>query len=223
MSAGLARTPRGRMDATRVERMEFERGAIEHLDAVYRMALQLTRRPDDAEDLVQETYLRALRAAPTFVERGGGMKPWLLTILHHAFYSRGARLSRAPVAVDEFHGMADQRETAPGDAPPAWDLKSLDWEQVDGRLKSAIHGLSDDHRIILLLWGVEGMRYRDIAAIVGVPVGTVMSRLHRARKILADELEAFRVELGLMSQRPVGSHGPEFKPKPAQEGVPPSD
>lgn len=223
MSAGLARTPRGRMDATRVERMEFERGALEHLDAVYRMALQLARRPEEAEDLVQETYLRALRAAPTFAERGGGMKPWLLTILHHAFYSRGARDARAPIAVDEFHGLSDERETAPGDAPPAWDLKSLDWEQVDDRLKTAINGLSDDHRVILLLWGVEGMRYRDIAAIVGVPVGTVMSRLHRARKILADELEAFRGELGLMSQRQVGSQGPESKPKPAEEGVPPSE
>jgi len=178
-----------------VERAQFEKLALEHIDAVYRMALQLTRKPEDASDLVQETYLRALRSSNGFVERGGGIRSWLFTILHNTFYSRIKRESRGPAAVEAFYD-ADPRAAAADDPPPAWDLKSLDWEHVDGRLKKAIDALSPEHREVLLLWGVEGMKYRQIADVTGVPIGTVMSRLHRARKILAESLEELTAELG---------------------------
>ena len=183
-----------------MERARFESLALEHLDAVYRMALQLSRRPDDASDLVQETYLRALRSAERFEERGGGIRAWLFTILHNTFYSQVKRAARGPMSVDEFYG-AESSETSPGEAPPAWDLAALDWEHVDDRLKSAIDDLSDEHREVLLLWGVEGMKYREIAAITGVPIGTVMSRLHRARKLLADQLDEFSDELGVRPEQ----------------------
>lgn len=176
-------------------RSEFERLALEHLDAVYRMALKLTRNPDEASDLVQEMYLRALRSFKTYEERGSGMRPWLFTIAHNAFNSRKKRESKAPIAVEEFF-EADQRERAPDAPPPAWDLASLDWEHVDERLKKAIESLKDEHREALLLWGVEGLKYREIAEIMGVPIGTVMSRLHRARRALADELGELAAELG---------------------------
>lgn len=178
-----------------MERSEFEQLALEQLDAVYRMALQLARHPDEASDLVQETYLRAIRAASRFEERGGGIRSWLFTILHNVFYSRAEKKGRAPALVDEFY-EADEREPAPGDAPPAWDLASLDWEHVDGRLKKAIDNLPEDQREPLLLWGVGGMKYREIARIMDVPIGTVMSRLHRARATLARELEEFTEEIG---------------------------
>lgn len=183
-----------------MERAQFESKALEHSDAVYRMALQLTRRPEEAADLVQETYLRALRSSDGFVEKGGGIRAWLFTILHNTFYSRVKREKRAPMAVDEFYGAASS-EPAPDEAPTAWDLGSLDWEHVDERLKAAIEGLKPEHREALLLWGVEEMKYREIAAITGVPIGTVMSRLHRARKILADELKEFSEELGVRPGR----------------------
>lgn len=176
-------------------RSEFERLALEHLDAVYRMAFKLTRNADEASDLVQETYLRALRSFKTYEERGSGMRPWLFTIAHNSFNSRRKREARGPVSVDSFF-EEDGRERAPDAPPPAWDLASLDWEHVDGRLKRAIEAMREEHREVLLLWGVEGMKYREIAGILNVPIGTVMSRLHRARRALAEELGELAGELG---------------------------
>ncbi|MHC4977103.1 MAG: RNA polymerase sigma factor [Planctomycetota bacterium] len=166
----------------------FESDAISHMDALYRMAIQLSGNAQDASDLVQETYLRAFRSADTFQDRGRGTRPWLFTILHNTFYSRVKRESRAPTAVEEFYD-ATSSDTLPDEPPPAWDLASFDWEHVDERIKAAIEDLSSEHRAVLLLWGVEGMKYREISEIVGVPIGTVMSRLHRARKIVAEAIE----------------------------------
>ena len=81
---------------------------------------------------------------------------------------------------------------------PAWDLESLDWEHVDERLKVAIESLRPEYRSVLLLWGVEGMKYREIADIQDIPIGTVMSRLHRARAMLAEQLTEFAEEKGLL-------------------------
>lgn len=178
-----------------LQRSEFDKLALEHLDTLYRMALHLTKRPEDASDLVQDTYTRALRASASFQEKGGGMKAWLLTIMHHAFYSNIQRKKLGPVPMGDIVAE-DQRQMGPGEPPPAWDLSSLDWEHVDDRLKKAIEGLAPEHRDVLLLWGVQGLKYREIAQVLDIPIGTVMSRLHRARKLVADSLEAFREELG---------------------------
>ncbi len=179
-----------------MEREEFENLALEHMTAVYRMALQLARHPDEASDLVQETYLKALRVADRFEERGGGIRPWLFKILHNVFYSRISRQSAGPISVDSFPTAASSGPL-PDEPVPAWDLSRLDWEYVDDRLKAAIENLSEEYRTVLLLWGVEGMKYREIAGILEIPIGTVMSRLHRARSILAKELEHFAAEMGL--------------------------
>ncbi len=179
-----------------MHRQQFEQLALEHLDALYRMAMQLARRPDDAADLVQETFVKALRAAPGYEERGGGIRPWLFKILHNVFYSSLDRAKRRPVPVEDLPN-AQSSETAPGEAPPAWDLASLDWEHVDGRLKAAIDKLRPEYASVLLLWGVEGMKYREIADIQDIPLGTVMSRLHRARSILAEQLADFAEEFGV--------------------------
>lgn len=181
--------------ATLVERTEFEHLALEHLDALYRLALQLVRHPDEASDLVQETYLKALRVAEGFHETGGGMRPWLFKILHNVFYTRLAKARRGPVSVEDFHDTADAGP-APGEPEPARDLSTLDWEHVDERLKQALDRLRPEYRTVLLLWGVEGLKYRQIAEIQGVPIGTVMSRLHRARAILADQLADLAEESG---------------------------
>lgn len=178
-----------------MEREAFEKLALEHLDAVYRMAMQLAKHPDKANDLVQETYLKAIRSSKGFVEKGGGMRSWLFTILHHTFYSQIKKEARGPALVEEFYD-ADHREQMPDEAPPAWDLASLDWEHVDERIKQAVEELSPEHREVLLLWGVEGMKYREIGQVLDVPIGTVMSRLHRARKTLADSLEELQAEYG---------------------------
>lgn len=176
-----------------MDRETFEQQSLEHLDAVYRMAMQLARHPDEASDLVQETYLKAYRAADRYEPRGGGMRPWLFKILHNIFYSRVGRAKREPTAVEDFNSTADGIGR-PDDPEPAWDLESLDWEHVDDRLKRAIDRLKPEYRTILLLWGVEGMKYREIADIQNVPIGTVMSRLHRARSILFEDLADFAEE-----------------------------
>ncbi len=185
---------RSKLD-TAVNREQFESLALEHLDAVFRMAMQLVRHPSEASDLVQETYLKALRVADRFEERGGGIRPWLFKILHNVFYTSLATAKRVPVPVDELHGaIADT--PGPDEPAPAWDLGSLNWEFVDERLKSAIEDLRPEYRTVLLLWGVEGLKYREIAKIQDIPIGTVMSRLHRARSILADQLADLAEETG---------------------------
>ena len=176
-----------------MDRKEFENISLPHLDAIYRMAMQLARHPDDAQDLVQETYLRALRASDRYEQQGGGIRPWLFKILHNVFYSRVDKAKRQAKFVDDL----EQRpggEPAPDEATPAWSLADLDWEQVDDRLKSAIDNLKPEYASVLLLWGVEGLKYREIAEIQEIPIGTVMSRLHRARSILAEQLAEFAEE-----------------------------
>lgn len=178
-----------------MDRETFEQLSLEHLDSVYRMAMHLAGHPDEASDLVQETYLKALRVAERYEEKGGGIRPWLFKILHNVFYSRIARAKRQSASYEDLP-PDESRETGPGEAPPAWDLSGLDWEQVDGRLREAIDRLRPEYRSVLLLWGVEGLKYREIAEVHDVPIGTIMSRLHRARAILAEELAELAEELG---------------------------
>ncbi len=170
-------------------REQFEAEALEHLDAVFRMAMHLTRDRPKAEDLVQDVYVRALKSAAKhgFEAKGGGMRAWLFTIAHNTFYSTIKRENRAPSAVGEFHSDADDGPM-PDEPPPAWDATSFDWEHVDDRLRRAIESVRDEYRQVLIMWGVQGLKYREIADVLGVPIGTVMSRLHRARKMVADAL-----------------------------------
>ena len=174
---------------------EFRRLALNELDAVYRMALHLARHPDEAQDLVQETYLRALRSESTFELRDRGIRPWLFKILHNAFYTRMDRKQREPTLADDLqHELAAEELEH---AAPAWDLASLDWEQVDERLKEAIDELDPRYRDVLLLWAVEGLKYREIAEMLEVPMGTVMSRLYRARAVLSGRLGELAEEHGI--------------------------
>jgi RNA polymerase sigma-70 factor, ECF subfamily len=175
-----------------VDRQQFEQLSLEQLDAVYRMAMQLSRHPDEAADLVQETYLKALRAADRYQEHGGGIRPWLFKILHNVFYTRVSKAKRQTSLPEE--ESTESAAPAPDEPGPAWNLADLDWEHVDDRIKGAIERLKPEYRSVLLLWGVEGLKYREIADIQDVPIGTVMSRLHRARTILAEELAGLAEE-----------------------------
>lgn len=183
-----------------MDRADFERLALEQLDALHRMAMQISRRHDEAADLVQETYLRALKAAHRFEDQGQGIRPWLFRILFNTFYTKRKRDNRGPTSVAEFF-TEESRETTPAEPPPAWDLACFDWEHVDERIKAAVEDLKPEYRAALLLWGVEGLKYREIAEIVDSPIGTVMSRLHRARKLLADALSDCTEELGVRTDR----------------------
>ena len=190
-----------------MDRETFEELALSHLDAVYRMAIQLVRHPDEASDLVQETYLKALRVAERFEEQGGGIRPWLFKILHNVFYTKLAKNKRQPMSVDELHGAADEGPR-PDEPAPAWNLESMQWEHVDERLKEAIEHLRPEYRTVLLLWGVEELKYREIAEIEGIPIGTVMSRLHRARSILGEQLADLAEETGRLGGSLPSGHRP---------------
>lgn len=165
----------------------FEALAIPQLDTVYRVARRLCRNDHEAEDLVQETYLKAYGAFERFEVREFGIKPWLLRILHNTFLNRQARGKRAPRATD--HQTLEQVHADQPAGPPA-----LDYENLDGEVKLAIDGLQPEFRAVLLLWATMELSYQEIADILDVPIGTVMSRLHRARQSLARTLQDFARE-----------------------------
>jgi len=174
---------------------DFEQLALAELNPVHRMAFYLVRNQDEAADLVQETYLRALRARKTFELREHGIRPWLFKILHNVFYTRIGKQQREPTLVEDLQHEAVASELE--QAPPCWDLESLDWEHVDDRVKHAVLNLPSHYREVLLLWAVEGLKYRQIAEILDVALGTVMSRLYRARSILSHQLADLAKEQGI--------------------------
>lgn len=193
----LSSTEAPRLDAV-VERDELQELALEHLDAIYRMALQMVRRPDDAADLVQETFLRALDRPAELPSRDPmEVRAWLLRLLRGTLYSK----SQAPEASAETP-MGDSTpdeveeglEPELGDRPGGLDV--LNWDHVDGQLKTAVNRLQPEYRTVLLLWAVEGLKYREIAEVLSIPIGTVMSRLHRARAILGDQLAEWAKQTG---------------------------
>ena len=166
----------------------FEALALPHLEAAYRLARRLARQEHDAEDLVQETYLKAQKAFSTFEMRKFGMKPWLLRILHNTFLNRQSRESKAPIATDQ-KMLEEMNQTA--DVGSTLHPPELDYDQVDQEVKHAIDNLGPEFRSVLLLWSTMELSYKEIADVLSVPVGTVMSRLHRARQQLVRSLGDF--------------------------------
>lgn len=178
-----------------MESAAFRELALAEMDSVYRMAMHLTRHPDEASDLLQETYLKAFKAESKFELREQGVRPWLFKILHNSFYTRVGKRKREPTLGDN---LPEESMPSEVDEPgPAWDLSSLDWEHVDDRLKHAIDELQPHYREVLLLWAVEGLKYREVADVLDVPLGTVMSRLYRARAILSEKLADLAAENGI--------------------------
>lgn len=168
-------------------REEFARLALPHTDAVFRVARRLCNSDHEAEDLVQETYLKALKGFAEFELRNFGIKPWLLRILHNTFLNRRARDQRAPRATDPaaLHAVAveSDRHTP--------ELASLDLDRLDEEVKQAMDELSDEFRIVLILWASMELSYQEIADTLDVPIGTVMSRLHRAKRQMIERLAEY--------------------------------
>lgn len=178
-----------------VDSAAFRELALAEMDSVYRMAMHLSRHPDEASELMQETYLKAFKAEQRFVLGDRGVRPWLFKILHNNFYTRYQKKKREPTITDDLiQNSVPSEQDVP---PPAWDLEHLDWEQVDERLKHAIDELAEPYRVVLLLWAVEGLKYREVGEVLDVPLGTVMSRLHRARSILSAKLRVYAAEQGI--------------------------
>lgn len=182
---------------------KFEEQAMVHMPALYSAALRMTRKPQDAEDLVQETFLRAYRGFGNFRD-GTNIKAWLYRIQTNAFINKYRAAQRRPTEVD-FENVEDlylyRRTTGLGAVSPGAEAEVLE-KMTDEVVKRAIEDLPDQFRLAVLLADVEGFSYKEIAEIMGVPVGTVMSRLHRGRKQLQKRLWEYAGENNLLPQAP---------------------
>jgi RNA polymerase sigma-70 factor (ECF subfamily) len=162
---------------------DFASQTLAYVDALYGAALRLTRRAADAEDLVQDTYLKAFRFASTF-ERGTNLKAWLFTILHNTWRNARRASVRNPVAVDS---EVVERAAAAADAADSPEAR-LSRQTLDVDLRAALDALPDAFRQAVWLRDVEEFSYAEIAKMLGVPIGTVMSRISRGRRLLYEHL-----------------------------------
>jgi RNA polymerase sigma-70 factor (ECF subfamily) len=165
----------------------FEAEALGSIDSLYRTALRLTRVPADAEDLVQETYLKAFRAAEQF-EPGTNLRAWLFTILHNTARNRARDRAREALTVDTdaAERAADARVDMPGGAATPESILLRD--ALAPEIQNAIDALPDGFRQAVWLRDVEEFSYAEIAAMLDIPVGTVMSRISRGRHMLFERL-----------------------------------
>ena len=165
----------------------FEEEALKHLDALYRTALRMSRHHEDAEDLVQETFLRALRFSEKF-KPGTNLKAWLFKILTNTFINRYRKISRQPrtdYLRDEEEFYLYRKVTEPGLLPLSESAEEAALNQLGrAQIIEAIEGLPDPFRLTIALVDVEGFTYKEIAEMTQVKVGTVMSRIARGRKML---------------------------------------
>jgi RNA polymerase sigma-70 factor, ECF subfamily len=165
----------------------FVEEALSYIDSLYGTALRLTRRPADADDLVQDTYLKAFRAADQF-ERGTNLKAWLFTILHNTFRNMRRHDVRSPVDVDS-ETVERAADVMAQDQTPE---QLLTRETLDADLQAALDALPEAFRQAVWLRDVEEFSYAEIARMLGVPIGTVMSRISRGRRLLFERLSSAR-------------------------------
>ena len=172
-------------------RADFEKEALVHLDALYGFALKLARARDEAEDLVSDTVLRAFERWEQY-RLGTNIRAWLFTILYHLFVSRKRRI--------------DAREVSEGDGESGWSTRDAVGEAdpegrfydsfLDDEIVRAIDSLPDEYRAAVVLSDIQELRYAEIAQILGIPEGTVKSRLFRGRRLLQRKLRGYAEEMG---------------------------
>jgi RNA polymerase sigma-70 factor (ECF subfamily) len=191
----------------------FTQQVAPFMDALYAAAMRMTRNPADAEDLLQETMLRAYRGFPGFRD-GTNLRAWLYRILTNSYINSYRAKQRRPdqTELDEVEDLYLYRRL--GGLEAATMGRSAEDELMDlfteDEVKSAIDALPDGFRLAVLLADVEGFAYKEIAEMLDIPIGTVMSRLHRGRKALQKSLHEFAVARGLADE--VGGAGEVGEP-----------
>jgi RNA polymerase sigma-70 factor, ECF subfamily len=181
--------------ALRQRHIDFEREALPHMDALYNFALRMTSDPDEADDLLQETYLKAYRFFDKF-EQGTNCKAWLFRIMKNSFINIYRRSSKEPDKVDyndveEFYHSIRAESTDPN------DLEEKIFSNIlDDDVSTALESLPEEFRTVVILCDIEGFTYEEIADFVECPIGTVRSRLHRGRKMLRIKLLDYAQQRG---------------------------
>lgn len=177
---------------------QFEELALPYLDQLYGAALRMTHSPADAEDLVQETYMKAFRSFDSF-KAGTNLKAWLYRIMTNAYINDYRKAQRRPTE-DPTEEISDWQLAASA-SHHSTGLESAEIEALkrlpDKRIQQALNDLPDDNRMVVYYADIEGLPYKDIAEIMDTPVGTVMSRLHRGRKKLRSALKEVAAEHGI--------------------------
>jgi len=176
----------------------FEEQALPYMDQLYAAAMRMTRNPADAADLVQETFVKAFQAFDRF-EQGSNLKAWLYRIQTNTFINTYRKRQRDP-----YRGSIDELEEwqlATGESATATIGQSAEAEAIDhlpdSDVKEALQSIPEDFRLAVYLADVEGFAYQEIADIMKTPVGTVMSRLHRGRKLLRERLREYAQARGI--------------------------
>ncbi len=183
-------------------RRQFEKIAYQHMDILYGTALKMTKDPVEAEDLVQDTYLRAYRFFNKF-EEGTNFKAWIFKILTNTFINKYRKKVKQPLQVDfekvEYLYADEQAANKPD------NIRHIDneiYEKLfDDKINNALENISEDFRIVVLLCDVHGFAYKEISKIINAPIGTVMSRLSRGRKQLQTLLLKYAEQEGFIKKR----------------------
>lgn len=173
----------------------FNKEFLPHIDALYTFAYHLTYNEDDANDLVQETFLKAYRFIQSY-EQGTNAKAWLFKILKNGFINDYRKKTKEPNKVDyedivNYHDQEDTRHVG------TVDLRQEVFEGIMGdEVTKAVNSLPVDFRTVILLCDIEGFSYEEIAKIINIPIGTVRSRLHRARNMMKEQLKEYAKNFG---------------------------
>lgn len=174
---------------------DFDEEILPHMDALYNFALRLTSDPNDAEDLVQDTIVKAYRFFSSY-EKGTNAKAWMFRILKNSFINNYRKTSKKPSQVD-FDEVSSYYESIRAERTETSDLENLIFrEMMDDDLSNALTCLPEDFRTVVLLCDVEGYTYEEIANMLDVPIGTIRSRLHRGRNLLKTELLEYAKKRG---------------------------
>ena len=174
-------------DELRIRHADFQKEALPHLDALYNFALRMTADPDDADDLVQETFLKAYRFFDKF-EKGTNCKAWLFRIMKNSFINIYRKTSKEPDKVD-YDDVEEFYHVIRAESTDSNDLQEKLFSNVlDDDVTRALESLPEEFRTVVILCDIEGFTYEEIADFVECPIGTVRSRLHRGRKMLRTKL-----------------------------------
>jgi RNA polymerase sigma factor (sigma-70 family) len=174
----------------------FEKEFMPHIDSMYNFAFRLTNDEDDANDLVQDTYLKAFRFINSFSE-GTNAKAWLFRILKNSFINDFRKKSKEPSKVDYQDVETTYNSEEDAETNQTVDLRAETVQDLIGdEIANALNALPVDFRTVIILCDVEGFTYEEMAKILDIPIGTVRSRLHRARMLLKEKLKSYAKSLG---------------------------